>query len=127
MTEDDDAEFDFMKDRLGLSTSGYNLDVDEQIYKVAKMIVDARKNDTCAWGTDIAKALGMSPEHVELIQYILDAVIYPAEQSDKNYTDRSPFTYGSSPRGLFVWSEAKADRFIAEFEVYMKELWGWTP
>ncbi len=127
MTDELEPEFDFMADRIGLKYASYNSAVDEQIYNVAKMIVESRKKrDAPAYNSDIATALGMSPEHVELIQYILCGVRYPEmdKSKERGYGYNSAFTYGTSPRGLFVDDEAQAERFMAEFEVYLKEEWG---
>jgi hypothetical protein len=119
----DVAEFDFWNDRLGIQCGGYNGAVDVQIYHVAKMIVEARLKGTTCYVTDIAKALEMSETHVEMIQYILASVIYPKDDPKALYNDRHPFDYGTSPRGLFVGSLEKAQRFLQEFEEYYETHW----
>ena len=118
---DKEQDFDFMGERLKIPICCYNSEVDAQIYSVAKMIVDARKRDTVAYNSDISKALGMSPEHVELIQYILAPVVYPGD--DQLYL-REPFSYGTSPRGLFVGSMEHAEKFLQEFREYYERQWG---
>lgn len=116
-----EAEFDFWDQRLGINCGGYNSEVDQQIYDVAKMIVDARKSDTSVYMTDIAQALGISNQHAELIQYILAGVCYPVSEEDKKNGERfgTPFTYGTSPRGLFVDNERAANLFLEEFEEHL--------
>ena len=114
----DAKDFDFVDERLGLRYCSYNSEVDQQIFDVAKIIVEARENDTAFYNNEIAKLTGMSPEHVELIQYILAAVRMPKTETEQHH--ESPFTYGTSPRELFVDNERMAKEFIREFEHHMK-------
>jgi hypothetical protein len=118
--EDDDLDFDIW-DRLGINCGGYNSAVDQQILDVAKIIVEARKTarSGCVYTDDIAAQLGFSNEHIELIQYILASVRYKSQPHLKD----QPFTYGVSPRGLFVDDMECAERFLAEFERHMSQ-WG---
>jgi len=117
-----EAEFDFWSDRLGISYGSYSSEIDEHIYNVAKMIVEARKNDSSVFYTDVAEKLNLQPAYVELINYILAGVSYPIIGGEQHY-DNSPFTYGTSPRGLFVGNERMADFFLQEFESYIKQEW----
>ena len=107
-------DFDFWSDRVGLRYASYNGAVSQQIYDVANLIVEARKNGTrCCYCTDIANTLDLTPEHVELIQYILAGVKMPVLDGKPHYTQC--FTYGTSPRGLFVDDMDMCEAFMAEF------------
>lgn len=117
----DIAEFDIW-DRIGVPYGGYNSAVDQQVFDVAKAIVDARNNDTSIYCDDIAVKLGLSKEHVELIQYLLASVKY----EDREHLKDQPFEYGTSPRGLFVADEECAKRFMEEFKQHMKQ-WAANP
>lgn len=118
----EESEFDFWTDRLNIRLGGYSGAVDEQIYNVAKLIVEAREADGGVFNDAIADKLGLSRDHVELIQYILASISMPVPEGKPHYS--SPFTYGTSPRGLFVDDLDMAKQFLAEFETYMKEHWG---
>ncbi len=116
----------FMSDRLNLRYGGYNSAVDIQIYNIAKAIMKAREDNTYTFNTELAERFGLSPEHVELIQYILCAVRYD-EMNDNAWGYRSAFTYGTSPRGMFVDDDDQAKRFLAEFRDYYIMEWGEDP
>lgn len=110
---------DFWFDRLNIQNGGYHGLVDHNIYSVAKIIVEARRNNSVArYNTDIAKELALSCAHVELIQYILASVRYPITK-ELDHHPNDPFTYGTSPRGLFVDCEVMAEKFLLEFERYI--------
>jgi hypothetical protein len=106
-------------ERLSIPCGGYNSTVDQQIYDAAKLIVGARQADGCIYCDDLAAKLSITPEHAELIQYILASVRY----TDRPHLKDRPFTYGTSPRGLFVDDTECAERFLAEFGLHMKS---WT-
>ena len=119
--EEEIEKLDFWTERLKVPIGSYNSAVDMNVYNVAKAIVDARKNDTFVHCTDIAAEFSMSPEHVELIQYILAGVQYkrPNPKVGSNlFTDHwtQPFTYGTSPRCLFVDDMETAEIFLKELE-----------
>ena len=109
-----ESEFDFWAERLGIACGGYNTAVDSEMLAVAKLIVEAREQKTDCFVTSIAKQLGLIETHVELVQYILASVRYDDERRPGYAV--CPFTYGTSPRGLFVDDLATAKRFVAEFE-----------
>lgn len=60
-------------------------------------------------------------EHAELIQYILASINMPVPQGKPHYTEC--FTYGTSPRRLFVDDIEMARQFLGEYEKYIKEYW----
>lgn len=97
-------------ERMKFIPSSYNSVIDEQVVGVATLIYEARENDGFIYCDDIAVKLGMTPEHVELIQQLLASVRY----DDRPHLQDSPFTYGVSPRGLFVDDQECADRFMAD-------------
>lgn len=111
---------DFMERVLGLRYGGYNGEVDQNIYRVAEIIVDDFKTRSRAHNDHIASRLGLAPSHVELIQYLLCAVF--DEYVDGRW--RSAFTYGTSPRGMFVDEIDRAERFLTEFREYYRAHWG---
>lgn len=110
-----DEDFDIW-DRLGISCGGYSSAVDEQIYQAAQEIVAARKADSTIFVDALAAKIGISEKHAELIQYILASVRY----EDRPHLKDCPFTYGTSPRGLFVDDMECAERFLAEFKTHME-------
>ncbi len=122
MTSDDvdEPEFDFWEARLGIPFGGYNSAVDQQIYDVAKLIVEAWGSGAPSFVTTIAAKLGLTAEHVELIQYILAGVRYPTAEGEPFYRGCA-FDYGTSPRGLFVGNIEMARAFLAEFEAYLAD------
>ena len=107
-------------DRFELKSGGYSETIDNQIYRVAKMIVEAREQDMTAFNATISEAVGITAEHTELIQYILAGVRYEDRPRPSCY----PFEYGTSPRCLFVGDEECADLFIKEFEQHLRQNWG---
>lgn len=117
-----EPEFDFWTERLNISKGSYNSAVDDQIYAVAKMIWDARQDgNRSVYCTDIAEKLGISEEHAELIQYILGSITMPVPEGKPHYAEC--FTYGTSPRGLFVDDEDMCKQFLTEYETYINNHW----
>jgi len=104
-------------DRFGSPCGGYNSAVDEQIYRAAKLIVDARKNEKTLFVDELSGELDISEPHAELIQYLLASVRY----EDRPRLKDSPFDYGTSPRGLFVGDMECAERFLEEFSKHMRQ------
>lgn len=113
--EADQPDFDFWHDCLGLVAS-YNSAVDDDIFAVASLIVEARANNGFVYCDEIAKRLNLSATHVELIQYILAGV---------RVGGKDAFNYGTSPRGL--WASDAADAFMALYRRAYEEQWGATP
>jgi hypothetical protein len=105
--------YDFGEDVLDLAYFTYNSAIDQDIYNVASLIVYARKNNTHYNNHDIAKALVLDKNYIELIQYILAGV--------KRF---KAFTYGTSPRGLFVDNLEEAQEFLNVFEDHYLLEWG---
>lgn len=122
MANEKETEFDFWEQRLKLPCRCYNSVIDRHIYTVAKEIIDARKADAFMGNPEIAKELQLQPEYVELIQYCLADIHYPPKEGE-NYYHGNPFTYGTSPRGLFVNNEKNADLFLEEFRKYYFAQW----
>ncbi len=122
-------QIDFWGDRLGILYGGYNSGVDQNILDAAKLIVASHKAYAAGkpylpmFCLDIAKALELSEEYVELIQYILASVKMPVPENEVIH-HTGCFCYGTSPRGLFVDNLPMAEKFIQEFEEYMERQWG---
>ncbi len=112
--------------------SPYNSKIDCDFRAVAGMIVEAGslpENDRHVVTTDdIAERLTLSIEYVELIQTMLADVRYPrvAGKFGGDYYP-SPFTYGTSPRGLFLDDRETAKRFLEEFDEHLRRTWGPDP
>lgn len=119
--EPDIEDFDFWEHKLKLPLCSYNAAIDKNIYNVAKVIVNARESNDSIYCDDIAKKLGLNIEYVEFIQYILADLRYPHIEDEKHYEE--PFTYGTSPRGLFVDNMRMAKLFLKEFEEYYLNKW----
>lgn len=83
-----------MWEALGISCGGYNSAIDALVIRVMQDILDNRP----VYVTDIATRLGVTPEMVELIQYILCS----ADLCE----------YGTSPRGCWFIDTQQAVAFI---------------
>ena len=89
---------------MGLLYFSYNSQVDLDALNVLKGIA-AQK-----YCTDIAQETGLSPSHVEMIQYLF---------CNANWAD-----YGTSPRGCWIRHGIDADKLVAMFEAYYEAEWG---
>ncbi len=115
----DESEFEieeFWSNRIGINAGSYNSEVCRDLYKVAKCVCEGMFFD------DISEVLGMSETHVELIQYILAGVNYPADDENQTWHQRDAFQYCTSPRVLFI--AGSSERFISEFEEYLIARYG---
>lgn len=88
---------------------GYNSAVDQQALDVLRCI---RRPNTM-FCNDIAERLGMTPEHVELFQYLFCSADW--------------CEYGSSPRGCFPMDDAAFEKLIGDWEAYYRAAWGEEP
>lgn len=94
---------------LGIRYGGYSSVVDQQIYDVAKHIVE--HGGESDGPSEIGRRLGMDRHHVELIQYILAGVQIDGEEV---------FGYGTSPRVLFTHQPERARKLLDLFELALK-------
>lgn len=122
MTDEHADDLDIWQARLNIQCGGYNSTIDRQIYEAAELLVAARESGDVVSSVDLANSLRISPEHAELIQYILASITMPMPDGAKYY--RGCFSYGSSPRVLFVSDLGMAKQFLDEFEAYIYREWG---
>ncbi len=92
---------------MGLHYFSYNSQVDLDALNVLKGIAAGKYN------TDIATETGLSPSHVEMIQYLFCGA---------NWVE-----YGTSPRGGWIMHHINKDRLVAMFEAYYEAQWGERP
>lgn len=105
-------------DRLNIACGGYNNLIEDQIFKAAQLIVKATEDkDGVVFTDELALSLGINEEHAELIQYLLASIKMPVLKGEQRGS--SCFTYGCSPRGLFVDSMKMAKQFLKEFKKYI--------
>lgn len=107
-----DEDFDVWSERLNIRCGGYNSRIDCDLLEAAK-IVRASKGFACA---EIQKELQCEERYAELLLYILASVKFEQRLGDKYFYQSEPFTYGTSPRGLFVESPEAADELIEQLE-----------
>jgi hypothetical protein len=85
------GEFEnLISEAFGIEVFSYNKAVTNDVWNVFKII----KEDRPAFVTDIAKRLGLSDSHVELIQYLI--------------CNNDHAEYGSSPRGCWLTPKGEA-------------------
>ncbi|MDB5352010.1 MAG: hypothetical protein JWN86_3257 [Planctomycetota bacterium] len=113
-----EGDFDFWADRLNIRCGGYSEAVDRQLHGAIKLIVEARVDGTTTYNDKLAEKLGITRDHAELIQYILASVTMPVP--DGKHAQCECFTYGTSPRGLFVDDLDMARQLLMEFETPLK-------
>lgn len=104
--EDDNGEYWDPWEALGVNYGGYNSAVDLDGIRVLEGIASGQ------YCTDIAGATGLTPEHVELWQYLFCSA---------RWCD-----YGTSPRGCFQNYSDKttlAER-VAGWRAYYERHWG---
>lgn len=122
-------EDNFWSERFGM-TRPYNSGIDRDIRNVAGIIVEARlasdagRERVPSYLDDIADRLDLPYDYVELILQMLVDLRYPREQGQDPYVFPSPFTYGTSPRGLFVDNLKNARKFLEEFDEHLRRAWG---
>jgi hypothetical protein len=111
---DDDESFET---RLGFTP--YNGEIETDIREIAGIIVKAGEDGEFVYMTEIADRLGLPTKYVELIQTLLSCVMYPPRPGAAEYY-ADPFTYGTSPRGLFCVDLKTGKRFLSEFDEHLR-------
>lgn len=89
MDEVKEIEFnDLISEALNIDVFSYNSEVTDHVYGVIDLLGKAKERDDSIFNTDIAKILGITDAHAELIQYLV---------CNNNHAE-----YGTSPRGCWL-------------------------
>lgn len=89
MNEEQENEFNqIISDALNIDFFSYNSEVTDQVWGVIRLMGEAREKNDSIFNTEIAKQLGITEAHAELIQYLV--------------CNNDNADYGTSPRGAWL-------------------------